>query len=377
MWNDSISRFVCFISHQLVQMVRFREKLAALRLPKRAPNGSKSDRAWITVGAILTNPLYKNEYESVRLELEKRPDKFECRLILLGYFQQLAWTDKRQSKFSFEHVLWMIDNRPGDYISNKLPFLGGVGSWTPSMRREAQLHWLKQTRDYPDDGRILTNAAEFFEGHTQERLLKKAKLLSPNYAPPVRRLAMDYRALAMWGPVQDRAKYARRAFVEAEIAFALKDDPGERMGMLQEFARTAIKYNKLEKAMAWSCKLLKNDAYSYVYHDYARIFIATILIRTDESKPATLTGHLKKLTESFERQLGTKYHVAYGNDLLLLAEELARSGEISWAQRFLQLAVSSTESEQKQLQLQKWLESIEEGKVPRMNWPSRRRRRIR
>lgn len=251
-----------------VCVMKLAKKLEKLVLPTRGPNGSKADWKWITIGAILSRSRFASELQVVQAELAANPDDRRCRLMLLGYVRELAWEDNHIGRESFAHVVWMINNHPGDYISGHLGFLGDAGNWTAKQVRRAEEAWLAQVKKHTTN-RIIFNAALFFDGEQHRKLLKRSKLADPDYAMPRCRLALSYKALAKWGPVKNRMENARRAFVEAESAFRLRIPGGEREGMLQEFTRLAIQFGETELAMRWARKLLRVQ--NPLYQDYANL----------------------------------------------------------------------------------------------------------
>jgi hypothetical protein len=340
--------------------------LSGRSLPPQ-PKGSADDWDWIFLGRRLNHA----EVTAIESLLSTYPDSLALRLLLLGYRSGLAY--KNSQVRSFRHAIWMIDNRPADYISSQLVHLGNL---TKVMRQKTRDHWLVQTKANRQNALVYCNASEYFDGEESRRLLRKAMRLDPAYAVPIRRLAQKHRALSLWGPVVEREKNARRALRLADKALALNDKYGERIGMLTEFTHVAIRYDDLERAQRFAAELLNEGRKSKMHHwmQYALIYLARIAVAQQSTQ-----GELKKLLASLIRSLRAHHsHVGYGDAMLLLLEDLLRANEVAKALVLFEIGLDCLRGpnapSDKLAQWRVWLRDVSGGGLPKLGWKKKRRR---
>lgn len=337
--------------------IRIREFLASQK-----PNGSSDDHRFLIWGQKL-------KYDQVKA-LEKRllnsSEELSIRLLLLGHYQE--HNSIKNSSRLFEHTLWMITNRPRDYVSYYLLFGRLSSVFSKSMLNQIQDAWIAQVRRNSKDWRVLCNAGENLRYILPKKamsLYKRSKKATSKYALPVRRLAQCYRVKAIRGPASERAKYARLAIKEADLAFTRDDALGERIGMLTEFTWVAINFGYLSKAKKWARRLLQMASRMSVvfWQQYAYIY----LIRIDLAEQ-NIPAAKRKLKKLQKLHLKDPCHVATVQQSLQMTKDLLSSGERESAYNYLKLIMSITQDREKLRQLEVWAAAIDQGRSPRLKF---------
>lgn len=291
--------------------------------------------------------------------LKADEDNVAIRLILLGYYGALK---SRHDKY-FRQLIWMINNRPGDYVCF---YLGGYVSskkgfeWTESRSRDAAARWMHQVRKNSNDARILSNAANFFQYigdfPTMERLYKRALKIDTTFALPARRLAYNYRAKASEASGPARKVGVRRALAMVDLALERDDQFGERLGLLVEFTPTAIKFGYLEQAEKYATELRHHGRKLNLWRQYAYLYLAWLDFRLQRIRQ--LNNHLKKLKASFADD---PTHLPSGTAALSFVNEILGANENNIGQKVLSVLIAGEENEAEKLELMEWLAAIENG----------------
>jgi plasmid stabilization system protein ParE len=314
------------------------------------PNGTSDDFRFIFAGAKMT-PLDAKLREKA---IQSNPDDWESRLTLLGFYGKRP---TKQEKY-FQHMLWMIDTRSSDYVSNYMghEYHSRALIWNKSREHEASARWSRQVRKHPDDSRVLCNAASFFEkfnSTTSERLYKRAKKVDVTFAKPARMLAYEYRYRAWSGPQRDRARLVRLALKEADEALQRGEGLGERVGLLTEFTPTAIKFGYLEQARKFAKRLQYYGKDSSLWNQYAYLFLAWLDFR--ENRNRALNFKLKRLQSLFEEY---PTHVASCHAARSFVNDVLDSELRGTAQNLLRVLISGTDDQKEKKELEKWLIAI-------------------
>lgn len=115
-----------------------------------------------------------------------------ARCVLDYYLQRLSWPDLRLRRLKLIH--WVVENHPdlklGSHPANGLHVSTTDGDY-PRIREL----WIGQANRFPDNARVLSNAADFLAVTDRELAagwLKRARELEPHNDEIVRRLAMVY-----------------------------------------------------------------------------------------------------------------------------------------------------------------------------------------
>lgn len=125
--------------------------------------------------------LTPDEATSLEAVLAKKPDDFETRLKLLGYYfakQTPEAISKKQG-----HIIWIVKNKP-DYPGGELiwPQLSLVPQIDGDVYDQVKQLWLDQVQKSPQNAVILRNAARYFkvsDAAISKDLFEKAKAIDP------------------------------------------------------------------------------------------------------------------------------------------------------------------------------------------------------
>lgn len=285
----------------------------------RVPDGTRRDWDFIFAGRKMSVATIR------RLErtLITDPDNHANRVYLLGYYSDRIGSEANY----FRHVLWMIDNRPADYLSSSFV---NHGRWTKTRVAKASEHWKRQLKKYYHDVSVVCNAAAFFEEHEPifgVKLYKRAKKLDSKMALPARSLAYLYRSLSKRASKKEEAKLIRLALKEVEYALQRKDSLGETVGILQEFTKTAIQFGHLRQAKAFAKRFkyhyTRNSFYTFL-GQYLYVYLAWIDLK--ERKMRGVKQKLAKLHKLFSKDPS---HVACGNVTVCFLSDLIQLNEKS------------------------------------------------
>jgi hypothetical protein len=141
----------------------------------REPDGSPLDEAFCTIG----NSISADEAMALTKALEADEHDLKARLKLLGYYFKFQ-ARPPQSQERQAHILWMIDNRPSDFVCGS-PRMTVDGRNRP-LYEEAKKHWFDQMEANPDNAAIAANAGSFFilvEPKLARDCLKRAVDMEP------------------------------------------------------------------------------------------------------------------------------------------------------------------------------------------------------
>jgi hypothetical protein len=326
-----------------------------------APDGTDADWSYVSAGAVMAGSDARQKERALKSE----PNDFACHLMLLRYYGRRT---AGQEKY-FAHMLWMIDHRPADYVTF---YLGRESHsrafvWTKARERKAGDRWKQQVKSRHTDAQVLCNAAAFFgkfDQPTSEKLLKRAKAVNLTLALPARKLAYQYRFLASKALPGKQANLVRRALVEADESLRRRDLRGERIGVLQTFTPTAIKFGHLEQARKYALRLKYYGEGFYLWSQYAYLFLAWLDLR--ENRIRGFRFKLKRLRKLFK---SNPSHVASCNAALCLVSDALRMGEILIAQdvlRVLILGSREPEKAEEQAELEEWLAAIKQKRSPNL-----------
>lgn len=328
-----------------------------------APNGTERDWAYISFGETMSAALASK----LEKDLESDPMNLASRLSLLGYY---GCRKSIQEKY-YDHMLWMIDERPGDYLSS---YMGNEHHsrafvWKDYQIREASIRWKRQVRKYPQNVEVLCNAASFFEWHhwpTSEKLYKKAKKVDPRISKPARQLAYQYRYLASIAPDNECTILVRKALREADEAIERREKfRGDRIGVLEDFAPLAIKFGYYKQARKFAKRLQYYGETAFVlWEQEAFLYLAWLDLL--EERWRGINFKLERLKDAFEEQPSC---VASSNAAVSFVADAIHAGEEHLAIYALKILIrgsSHNENRKECAELQEWCTAISENRNPKL-----------
>lgn len=328
------------------------------------PDGSDEDYCYIQAGRRLSEA----EVFELQTRLHENPQDLQARLKLIGYFQNVLG-EKRDPAATLEHILWMIDHRPADFVC--YTFTLGQ-DYTQQQYNELEDRWIEQVRRYPDNDIVSGNAGSSISNRNEAlswQYFKRAQLLNPLEPRWTRRLSMRAANKAVNGNQDERERYAQIAIDEALKYFQLDDMRGERIGMHIRLTPVAIEFGYLKQARLWTewlIELCSNCEYQ-LWAQQAYLFLAQIEVIEGNSKKSI--GMLRKALSSLKSDQPS--HVASGHHMLAVLDKLLKNGERKIVIEALKVSTKKGE-EEKRAMLQEWLSLIEAGETPTLEWGGRR-----
>jgi hypothetical protein len=144
--------------------------------------------------SILGEGWNTNSTEAARLESElvSDPQNVAARTRLISYYYQQMIAEPRA-----RHILWLIENQPqaevfglASGLTHMSPGWAGLNSASDWDRARAL--WLRQTERFPNDAKVLFNAAQALPAEDSLRLIGRARALEPANSVWTVNLAMMY-----------------------------------------------------------------------------------------------------------------------------------------------------------------------------------------
>lgn len=326
------------------------------------PNGSADDMDFLMAYDSLTPDLVA--------ELEKKaaaqPADLRTRLLLLGYYRD-NFDNPELVTAGMKHVMWMIDNRPSDYVCYYLDLVAGYSQRQYEELREL---WLQKIRLHPTDDRIVGNFANAVcgrDGALSLECFRQAQQLNAQEPRWTRRLAQIYGHEAMNDKAEERAKYAELCVLETEKALRLNDTRGEYIGLLMCQPAVAIEFNFLAQARAWSEELLAGSRSGpfRLWPQTAWLYLARIELL--EGKNAKSKALLKRVLRSIKFEETS--HIVYSPRMLALLKDLLSFGERAAVIDSLTVCharcpVNYAKEQEMRIKLQEWLSLVRNGETP-------------
>lgn len=361
-------------------MIRPEQLLKELNIPNsetrafyiaRTPNGGMLDEAFVELGESLHHRGHSMDPFIKVLEAE--PSNLAIRLIVLGHFKMLS---KMAPEKLASQLEWMIANRPSDYVHERFRYL----ELPPHLMARLERLWLKQTKMFKSDARVLYNAASFYRGSSEkmEALLKKCKSVNPKHPAATRLLAYSYMSRARTGRSErTRERLAQLAFREADGYLGMIDPlRGERLGLFSVFMRHALEFGEIERARNYANKL-KEHEWMYWYYQKSLVCLARVALEDNNTRSVAI--RLRQLKQSFKKDPCYNGLTVFS---LELAAELLAKNEKELALQCLKSLLSGsryieTEPErpikQKDLldrrsRLRVWIKEIRQGRCPKLEY---------
>ncbi|MDR3616773.1 MAG: hypothetical protein P4L53_24665 [Candidatus Obscuribacterales bacterium] len=149
-------------------------------------NPSMSDEQWRWFQLYCkADTLSLSEIESVEEQLRANTADMDLRVQLFAYYWKKVLRNSQHESAEhrlFEHVLWMIDNRP-EVRNFGGPLSSTANHLTPKRFTIARQAWLEQVRKHPANGDIIGNAGAFIvwvDFETGAELTERAYALQPS-----------------------------------------------------------------------------------------------------------------------------------------------------------------------------------------------------
>lgn len=189
------------------------------------------------------------------------------RLLLLCYYFRNRRESEHTTKARQRHILWIIQFAPESKIAGR-PYSYLIEPEDQEAYQTGKALWLQQVDSYPENTRILENAAKFCwipDWHISEHLLSRASRLEPNNGDWHKQLGNLY---TLHGREESAfsAIYLEKGFREYQIAAQLEscvdeddddDLPFHRILGLIELATSAFAAKHCEEAREYATELLE------------------------------------------------------------------------------------------------------------------------
>jgi hypothetical protein len=319
-------------------------------------------------GPRIEGRITAKDAEVLEKELNTNPDNLAARQKLISYYFMEMLTSRKPEleERREQHVFWLIEHHPESELAGSpeagiMP-MGFTGS-TEGYQRGKQL-WLQNVEKYPDDQRILSNAAQFlslFDAKIGRGLLEKASALDPNDTEISSRLAQSYeqeRALA--GSPEEKLTLSQKAVTVRERGLEKADDE-HRFYELGALATSAFEAGETATAQKFASELLlsaprfKNDwNYGNALYEGNVVLGRLALERGD------IAGAKEHLLAAGQTP-GSPQLDSFGPNMTL-AKELLEKGEREVVITYLQYCVSFWKMGGDKLQA--WIATIRGGGTP-------------
>jgi hypothetical protein len=132
------------------------------------------------------------EAASLDDELVRDPDNVAARVRLISYYHQQMIAEPRA-----RHILWLIENHPEAEVFRVASSVTGMyPDWTslnsPADWERARALWLRQAERYPNNTKVLANAAQALPLEDSLGLIRRARAVEPGNPKWSACLAMVY-----------------------------------------------------------------------------------------------------------------------------------------------------------------------------------------
>jgi hypothetical protein len=308
------------------------------------------------------------EAQALEEGLKTNPDNQAAQEKLIDYYFVTALTSrapdlevKRE-----EHIFWIIEHHPESELAGSPEAdIQPIGSsqGTEGYQRGKQL-WLTQVEKYPDNLKVIRNAAEFvtlWDMPLGRELLEKALRLDPNDSVASSALAQSYMQERMVAESsEEKVALAAKALSIRERTFeSSKGTP--RFYELGEIADEAYEAGNLAKVQQYASELL--DVASQFRGDWnygnalhkGNIVLGRIALQQGDIP--TAEQHLLAAGET----PGSPQLDSFGPNMTL-AKELLEKGERDAVLTYLQSCAKFWKMDDGQLQ--NWMSTVKAGGVP-------------
>lgn len=322
--------------------------LVPITIPPRVQRQLQMDGARLSVDKV-------SELEA---KIEDAPDDVESRLLLLGYYSRHSILSSELREPQAKLTTWLIQSYPEAAANSHNRLLG---STNPVGYVHAKKLWLTQLERYPQNTKVLGNAAKFFllnDKELCEQLFIQAKTIEPENAEWPTQLGNLYQLGRSRGSTVKRRESAAKALAEFELASLLNQDSAASSSMLTSKAKAALLAGVKEKAKTYAQELLvagekTNDWNSGNAVHHGNIILGTLALQAGDVEAAG--NHLLAAGKT----KGSPQLNSFGPDMDL-AQLLLERGEKDKVMQYLELCGEFWTKPQ----LKNWIATIKGGGTP-------------
>ena len=204
--------------------------------------------------------LSKEEVRKLQVKIGSDPNEVVSRLKLLGYYNRKSIMDPDARKPHLELVRWFVQNYP-EFTCHSMNI---HSSFNPEGYVEIKKRWLETVARYPNNTRIIGNAAYFLllgDNNASEKLLNKAQALEPDNPEWAERLGQVFmlRNIRTKGK-QQRKELAEKTLKQIELAIQLTESPKKLSTLKVSAAKAAMRAGKSKMAKSYGEQLIANAA---------------------------------------------------------------------------------------------------------------------
>lgn len=324
------------------------------------PRGTSVDYRYVFAGSELSDTEAKGE----EAKLLANPKRLSSILLLIGYYG----VRRQRQRELFALIVWMINNRPGDYICYYLghDYSTRALKWSSSKKQLIAEAWHSQVRKHPKDAMVLCNAASFFgylkNRTVSEKYFKRAKRLDKTVALPARNLAYLYRSCANEAASEERERFVLLALEEADEAFYRRELRGERVSLIQQSTQMAIKFGHLDYAQKFVRRLRPYTGIYEFWDQYFYLYLAWIAMKTGNQ--TKFEKYLADLGSSFKRN---KSHVATSGAGISFLREVLKTKNEELAKKVFTILITGAKKPDAKAELKAWSKAFLSGRKPILN----------
>ena len=282
------------------------------------------------------------------LELQTKVDKdsteIAARFELLAYYSGRSSRNTEARSSLRKLVGWFIRNYPEDVGIQTI--LVDAGS-DPEGYLEIKKQWLEVIEQYPDNAKIICNAAVFalLDPDWGNELLDKVSELEIQDSDSAKRIGMVYGLRLMAEQSKNKREWwARKAIEHYELAIDLTKDPSEISPLRIMAATTAMDVGELRSAKTHAQQLLNDEGSDDSIHS-ANIILGRLALQSGDREKA------KARLLAAGRVSSTPELTRSGPDMLL-ARELLKEKETEVVLEYFELCETLCEKPE----LKQWAE---------------------
>lgn len=298
--------------------------------------------------------LSEQEALEMQAKLEEDPEDLVSRLKLMSYYSHRSLLNRDAREPQLKLLRWFLKNYPEDAGDSSM---GIHGSIQPEAYVEIKQKWLALLKQYPNNTKIIDNAAKFVllaDRDLAEKLLKKAKKLEPEDPKWANKLGHSYELrLIRERNKPKREEWGAKALEQYELAMELTGEPQDLDRLRTSAAKAAMKGGLLRKAKTYAVGLLKDQVSDNATHQ-ANIILGRLALLSGEIEEA-------KAYLVAAGKVSSTPVLSTSGPSMLLAKELLEKEETEVVLQYFELCKKFWKKPKK---LEKWTEEVEKGVIP-------------
>ncbi len=302
--------------------------------------------------------LSPDEIQQLEQQTEQRPNDCEARVRLLGVYW--AAKDSAAREMRRKHVLWVIEHHPASALAGQ-PYVEMDPVKDGDAYIEAEQMWRRQVERFPDDTRILSNAAEFFlrkNRKLSEEYLRKCAALEPTKPQWPERLSSLHQLAQIGGGRSESSEEAQAAVVEIEKALSLTGPRSNSTHLRVSAAKAAFAAGEYEKAKAYAAELLQSPGPSRDWNYGNVVHHGNLILGRVALKEGNL-GKAREYLLAAGKTPGSPQLDSFGPNMSL-AKELLEQGDHDTVLEYLKLCARFW----KRQEVQDWISEVQSGRAP-------------